>query len=88
VKLKVEVKVSDFLYSDTYRETSDQYRFIQAGRLQPTVARTTDGVARAVAYDRLAPSHSPLQLVSPHAVPLAVQRTLAPSRSWYQFIDL
>jgi hypothetical protein len=38
---------------------------LQVGRLQVGM---TSGAAHTVAYDRLAPSHLPLQLVQPHAV--------------------
>jgi hypothetical protein len=80
-----KVKISSFqLYIATLTERSLNSAALQVGRLQE---RTTHRVAHTVAYDGLAPLHPPLQLVWPHAVPVAAQITLIPSRSWYQFID-
>jgi hypothetical protein len=81
--IRLKVKVSTFLYSDTYREISDQYHFTSW-----EVTGKNDAWSRA---------HCGLRRVSPiaptsaaslvHAVPVAAQRTLTPRRSWYQFID-
>jgi hypothetical protein len=58
---------------------TDEYCF-ESFRLQ---VRMTHGAVCIVFYDRLALSPARMQLVWSHVVPLAAQRTLTSSQSWY-----
>jgi hypothetical protein len=63
-----------FIYSDTYIEISDHA--VSFYKLTDCIqVRTTHEATQTLTYDRLAPSHPPLQLIKPHAAPVAAQRT-------------
>jgi hypothetical protein len=71
--LKVKRLKVIVLYSDTHIVRTAPLS--KVGTPQVTM---TSGAVHTVAYNRLAPSHPPLQLAQPHAVLVVTLRTLTP----------